>query len=612
MKKNKCFRAVFAAALLALCFGGCETPNGGGVDTAHITYNVMADGSITETTSALTFTFSAWLNKLSAEDIIISGTGVTKGEITGRGARWTLTLTVTTAENITVSIAKDRVESEKKPVTVYKEGEPAPPIGYTVAANGDESATTNALTFTFSAGVTGLTAEDITVSGTGVTRGNLTGSGTRRILRLTVTTGGTISVSINKEGIDSVPKQLTVYKTTITYTVTFNADGGSPATVTRTVESSGTVGSDMPSDPTRSGYSFGGWYTAQNGGGGQFTGSTVVSANITVYAKWAAIIQVPSDLSLTEALEWIESNAAQGMEYAITLKEDEAVEAPLQTLSYSVRGVTVTLKGGNSMRTLTLYAPGSLFTVGSGLTLKLGINVTLQGYANNNVALVNVLSGGTLLMSANSKITGNTLGGGVTVGTNGVFKMSDGEISGNSSSIGGGVHNLGTFTMSGNAKVSGNTASSGGGGVHNSGTFTMSGYAEISGNTASSGGGLYNLSTFTMSGYAEISGNTASSGGGVCALSSSQFTMEGGTISGNTASTGGGVYVNGGTFTKSGQSTIYGDTDTTHTAGNTENTALSGDGHAVYVYFNRKRNSTAGPDVNLDSTKTGTTGGWES
>jgi uncharacterized repeat protein (TIGR02543 family) len=37
---------------------------------------------------------------------------------------------------------------------------------------------------------------------------------------------------------------------------------------------------------TRSGYTFGGWYTGQNGGGTQFTASTTVSDSITVYAKW--------------------------------------------------------------------------------------------------------------------------------------------------------------------------------------------------------------------------------------------------------------------------------------------------------------------------------------
>jgi uncharacterized repeat protein (TIGR02543 family) len=69
-------------------------------------------------------------------------------------------------------------------------------------------------------------------------------------------------------------------------TITFNADGGYPATQTQSVTSGSSAGNAMPSDPTRSDYTFGGWYTAVNGGGSQFTAATPVTGNITVYAKW--------------------------------------------------------------------------------------------------------------------------------------------------------------------------------------------------------------------------------------------------------------------------------------------------------------------------------------
>jgi uncharacterized repeat protein (TIGR02543 family) len=48
----------------------------------------------------------------------------------------------------------------------------------------------------------------------------------------------------------------------------------------------------MPDEPTRSGYAFGGWYTARNGSGGKFTASTAVSANITVYAAWTVVYTI--------------------------------------------------------------------------------------------------------------------------------------------------------------------------------------------------------------------------------------------------------------------------------------------------------------------------------
>ena len=186
-----------------------------------------------------------------------------------------------------------------------------------------------------------------------------------------------------------------------------------------------------------------------------------------------------------------------------------------------------------------------------------------------------------------SSITASSNGGGVYVTGNGTFAMTGGEISGNTAkssssgnSYGGGVYvGSGTFTMSGTAIISGNTASgngsSSGSGVYvGSGTFTMSGTAIISGNTAynsneNNGGGVYvNSGTFTMEG-GEITSNTCNAhwtnsdnqGGGVYVTGKGTFTMEGGIISGHTVtSAGGGVYVGSGTFTMSGTAIISGNT----------------------------------------------------
>jgi hypothetical protein len=126
--------------------------------------------------------------------------------------------------------------------------------------------------------------------------------------------------------------------------------------------------------------------------------------------------------------------------------------------------------------------------------------------------------------------------------------------------------------------------------------------------------------TLVMQDGAKICDNTAinSSGGGVYVHSGGTFTMSGGEISGNTSSSsGGGVYIdvgNGGTFIKTlSGGIIYGSTNTTHTAGSTENTSTNGNGHAVYVGSSpsKKRNTNAGLEVALDSSKVGTVGGWE-
>jgi parallel beta-helix repeat protein len=299
---------------------------------------------------------------------------------------------------------------------------------------------------------------------------------------------------------------------------------------------------------------------------------------------------LPSDLSLAQSLAWITSNAVEGGNYAVTLRNDETIGP--QSLSYSGKNVNITLNGGTSERWVILSSSGSLFTVRSGVTLTLDNNVTLQGRSNNTASLVMVGSGGTLLLKSGSKITGNT------------------------SSYGGGVYvSSGTFTMSGGT-VSGNIASSYGGGVFvSAGTFTMSG-GTVSGNTSSFGGGVFVYGTFTMSG-GTVSGNTASSsyGGGVYVASSGTFTMSGGTVSGNTASSsysyGGGVYVNSsGLFIKQSGGTIYG----SNASDSLKNTAYSDSyGHAVYVATSpaKKRNTTAGSGVTLNSGVSDSAGGWE-
>ena len=71
----------------------------------------------------------------------------------------------------------------------------------------------------------------------------------------------------------------------VNYTVTFNANGGSGGT-TRTVTSGAAVGA-LPT-PTRSGYTFEGWFTDANGGS-QVSSSTKITGNVTYYAHWLDI-----------------------------------------------------------------------------------------------------------------------------------------------------------------------------------------------------------------------------------------------------------------------------------------------------------------------------------
>jgi len=86
----------------------------------------------------------------------------------------------------------------------------------------------------------------------------------------------------------SLGKTRTLYRTrTAQYTVTYNANGGSVDTTSKTVAYGSTYGT-LPT-PTKTGYTFDGWYTSASGGSLITSNSTVnLTANQTLYAHWTA------------------------------------------------------------------------------------------------------------------------------------------------------------------------------------------------------------------------------------------------------------------------------------------------------------------------------------
>jgi len=290
-------------------------------------------------------------------------------------------------------------------------------------------------------------------------------------------------------------------------------------------------------------------------------------------------ISIPGN-TLAAQLAWLRDYAASYMQYVVEISGDHSLTPAQAVLPFGLNDVAVTLRGGTTRSIVSLSGHGSLFTVRSGVTLRLGDNITLRGTTANTASLVSVAEGGSLRMLEGSVITGNTNtswsgGGGVRVLSGGAFVMYDGEIYGNFAeghnwSSGGGVRldSDGTFVMH-YGRIRDNTSSRRGGGVTAQGAFTMHG-GEISNNTVSStafwvqGGGVHvyiDTGIFDMRG-GRIFGNNAFSsadwsvGGGVFVQGT--FNMHDGEISGNTVSStaawssGGGVFVDsyrdGGTF----------------------------------------------------------------
>jgi hypothetical protein len=297
--------------------------------------------------------------------------------------------------------------------------------------------------------------------------------------------------------------------------------------------------------------------------------------------------------SLTEKLVWLQRGADSHNTYILEVSADENIAS--HTLEFpNIINITIAIRGIGANRNVRLGSNGTMFTVKSNVTFILENNVTLHGHSQNTSPLV-VVDGGKFIMNAGTGIMGNSGG--------------DGRGWGNSG--GGGVHvGRGTFTMNGGT-VSDNTANSGGGIYVGSGTFAMNGGA-IGGNTADNGGGVYvGSGTFTQTGGV-IQGNTVKASGGGVFLNGGTFNMRGGNIAKNTAvNSGGGVCVSGAAFAKTGGVITGYKSDAANGNVVIDGSPLPRSGHAVFVSPTVRKETTAGPTVNLSNGGGRQGGAWD-
>ena len=150
---------------------------------------------------------------------------------------------------------------------------------------------------------------------------------------------------------DTVTRAMTLTaKWVRTYTVTFETSGGS-AVDPVTVDAGSTV--TKPADPTKSGYTFGGWYkdsTLQTPW--DFANGTV-TADTTLYAKWTANPPAPSydDSDPTYA---VSAPAAENGKIAVSPKNASAGSTVTITVKpdsgYVLETISVTDKNGNDLK----------------------------------------------------------------------------------------------------------------------------------------------------------------------------------------------------------------------------------------------------------------------
>jgi len=294
-----------------------------------------------------------------------------------------------------------------------------------------------------------------------------------------------------------------------------------------------------PNAPTRTGYTFDGWYKES-----ALTNKITfpydvkgITENFILYAKWESEGgEETTDYTIRNTTDWnnaVSAIRAGGANKSYTLTVEGTVSVPPTTGVDQAKPDTYTFGGAEDI-TVTLKGSGTLALSGKGfllcMTKKSGDNQKLiidgpilQGRDDNTVPLLRLESAD--LELKNGKITGNINNGGGGSGS------------------GGGVYiERGILTMSG-GEISNNTCG-------------QKSYV------ANGGGVNIRRGTFDLSG-GEVSGNTGNNGGGVCVDTYSTFNMTGGIIKGNTACSsspyGGGVYIHAyaDNFSKTG-GIIYG------------------------------------------------------
>ena len=361
----------------------------------------------------------------------------------------------------------------------------------------------------------------------------------------------------NKYLFDTQPTQnFTLYArwSNITvFTVYFQYNDGRPVEPQNVVQGEKVV---SPVNPTRRGYIFDGWYSNETLTGLSYNFNNPVIGALILYAKWAEVSEITDIITeatgygtgLAAKFNWLASNYLEGKEYTISANIDESLDPRTLSTSGGYSNYKVNLNGSGGVRTISFSSNGSMFTVGSGVTLSLG-NIILQGpqgHVANTDSLVTVNSGGELVMNSGSRITDNV----TTSGT------------------GGGVYVAGKLTMKTDSAITDN------------GTGTSA--------KSPRGGGVCVAATgtFAMEG-GTISGNSANS------------------VDTKNKPLGAGVFVTyGGSFIKTG-GVIYGYSSGSPYSNTVRISMIvqTGNGHAVYVIStpSKFRDTTAGSGVDLDS-----------
>ncbi|MBI9081905.1 MAG: InlB B-repeat-containing protein, partial [Pseudodesulfovibrio sp.] len=237
------------------------------------------------------------------------------------------------------------------------------------------------------------------------------------------------------------------------YTVTFdsgNADtSADPAT--KIVAKPATTVKDLPTAPVRTGYSFGGWWTELDGGGVAFTGSTPVTGNMTVYAKWTAdatvsllaipdiVAPVRGEAPVTTAIDRVQytgsitwdpvvdtfaASTVYTATIALTAKAGWTLNGVAEN-SFTVAGATtVTHSAGSGVVTAVFPATGLLSDIDVTFSSVIQVGGTSNSVSTTSLTLTFSVDPGSLTADLIT-VTGTTKGALTGTGTTRSLTISD-------------------------------------------------------------------------------------------------------------------------------------------------------------------------------------------
>lgn len=211
------------------------------------------------------------------------------------------------------------------------------------------------------------------------------------------------------------------------YTVSFNSNGGSSVS-NITVSSGNTV--NKPKDPSKNGYTFGGWYKDSTltqafrfgSGGDKITG------DITLYAKWIETDRLRAEVAIEKiSIGYQDSDSANSVTKNLTLPTLVYVSGDVN-VSWSSNAPSVISNSGIVTRPSDNDVVVSLtakVTVGSEARNKtftvtvihketpapLGYTVSFDTNGGSTVASIRVVSGGTVEMPENPTLVGYVFAG---------------------------------------------------------------------------------------------------------------------------------------------------------------------------------------------------------